>query len=277
MIKDTAQPVPTNIINIPKAGDIAKGTIIAQQRSSLYIDLGPIGTGVVFGREFYEIKDKLKELKAGDSLTVKIVNLDTDDGYIELSVSEAANKMVWDTLRQIKENGEAIAIKILGANKGGLVTKIEGLPAFLPVSQLKPEHYPKILGGDPDKILKELQKFIGAEMSVKILNLKPQTGEIILSEKLGNIPPASDNLLKNYSVGQIVKGVVSGVMEFGVFVRFGEENIEGLIPLAQIDKTSKQNLSEIFKIGDRINAVISEISDGKVFLALKPIQQKIDN
>lgn len=257
-------------MNPPKVGDIVKGTIITQERSSLYIDLGPIGTGIVFGREFYEIKEKLKELNEGDPLSVKIVSLETDDGYIELSVSEAANKIVWDTLRDARDNRSSVAIKIMGANKGGLVTKIQGLPAFLPVSQLKAEHYPKILGGDPDKILKELQKFVGTEMSVRILNLKPRTGEVILSEKLGDME-AREEQLKNYQSGQIIDGAVTGVMEFGVFVRFGSENIEGLIPVAQIDQKPAQGLSDHFKIGDPIKAKILEISNGKVFLTLKEI------
>ena len=260
----------TSVLNPPKVGDIVKGIIIIQERSSLYVDLGPIGTGIVFGREFYEIKEKLKELKEGDPLSVKIVDLETDDGYIELSVSEAANKIVWDTLRDARDTRGSVTIKIMGANKGGLVTKIQGLPAFLPVSQLKAEHYPKIVGGDPEKILKELQKFVGTEMSVRILNLKPRTGEVILSEKLGDME-AREEQLKNYQAGLTINGTVTGVMEFGVFVRFGAENIEGLIPVAQIDPKLTQNLSEHFKIGDSIKANIVEISNGKVFLSLKDL------
>ena len=260
----------TSVLNPPKVGDIVKGIIIIQERSSLYVDLGPIGTGIVFGREFYEIKEKLKELKEGDPLSVKIVDLETDDGFIELSVSEAANKIVWDTLRDARDTRGSVTIKIMGANKGGLVTKIQGLPAFLPVSQLKAEHYPKIVGGDPEKILKELQKFVGTEMSVRILNLKPRTGEVILSEKLGDME-AREEQLKNYQAGLTINGTVTGVMEFGVFVRFGAENIEGLIPVAQIDPKLTQNLSEHFKIGDSIKANIVEISNGKVFLSLKDL------
>jgi len=270
MITKEEETAAISAMNPPKVGDIVKGTIIIQERSSLYVDLGAIGTGIVYGREFYEIKEKLKELNEGDSLSVKIVSLETDDGYIELSVSEAANKIVWDTLREARDNRGSVTIKIMGANKGGLVTKIQGLPAFLPVSQLKPEHYPKILGGDPDKILKELQKFVGTEMSVRILNLKPRTGEVILSEKLGDME-AREEQLKNYQSGQMIDGSVTGVMEFGVFVRFGAENIEGLIPVAQIEAKMAQNLSEHFKIGDSIKARILEISNGKVFLSLRDL------
>jgi small subunit ribosomal protein S1 len=267
MIKE-AQNTTISALNPPKVGEIVKGTIIAQERSSLYVDLGAIGTGLVYGREFYEIKDKLKDLNPGDTLSVKIVNLENDEGYIELSVSEAANKMVWDTLNEAKENRQPIAIKIMGANKGGLITKISGLAAFLPVSQLKAEHYPKIVGGDPDKILKELQKFVGTEMTVRILNLKPRTGEVILSEKLQDMEQREEQL-KNYKTGQTVDGIITGIMEFGVFIKFGQENIEGLIPVAQMPQSIAQNLSENFKIGDAKKAMIVDITNGKVFLTLK--------
>ncbi len=271
MLKDTQKNA--NLLNPPKVGEIVKGKVITHERSSLFLDLGAIGTGIVYGREFYEIKDRIKDLKPGDTLSVKIVNLENEDGYIELSVTGATNELVWDSLKDKKDNKENLTIKVLGANKGGLITKISGLPAFLPVSQLTSEHYPKIIGGDPEKILKELQKFIGADMSVRILNLKPKTGEIILSEKLGEME-IKEEKLKKYSVGEEIDGEITGVMEFGVFVKFGEENFEGLVPVARIDASKARNLSEHFKIGDKIKARITEIASNKVFLSLKDLPQQ---
>ena len=270
MIKETPKSniAPVASINPPKTGEIVKGTIIVQERSSLYVDLGAIGTGIVYGKEFYEIKDRLKDMKEGDTISAKVTSLETDDGYIELSVSGATRKLVWDELRESAENRTPVTIKVMGANKGGLIAKVAGLPAFLPVSQLASAHYPKVMGGDPDKILKELQKFVGTDLSVRILNLKPKTGEIILSEKMAEIEMREERL-KKYQIGQQVEGDITGVMEFGIFVRFGTDSVEGLIPVAQIPAAQSQNLSENFKIGAKINARIIEISSGKVFLSLK--------
>jgi small subunit ribosomal protein S1 len=268
MMKETVKS--PNLLNPPKVGEIIKGAVIAQERSSLYLDLGAIGTGIVYGREFYEIKERSKDLNAGDIISVKIINLENEDGYIELSVSGATHELVWDSLRSKKDNKESLTIKVLGANKGGLITKISGLAAFLPVSQLTSEHYPKVIGGDPEKILKELQKFIGTDLNVRILNLKPKTGEIILSEKLGEIEMREEGL-KKFNIGDGVEGEITGVMEFGVFVKFGKESFEGLIPIAQIPSDQAKNLSEHFKIGDKIKARIVEISNNKVFLSLKDL------
>lgn len=258
----------TNLLNPPKVGEIVKGKVLMQERSSLFIDMGAVGTGIVYGREFFEVKDKTKDLNPGDEISVKILSLENDEGYIELSVSGATSKLVWDTLNDAKENRKTINVKIMGANKGGLVTKIESLAAFLPVSQLTSEHYPKIVGGDPEKILRELQKFIGTDMAVRILNLKPKTGEIILSEKMGEMEMREEGM-KKYRADQIVDGTITGAMEFGVFVKFGPENVEGLIPVAQIETAKAKNLSDNFKIGDKIRVRITEISNGKVFLSPK--------
>ncbi|MCU0652875.1 MAG: S1 RNA-binding domain-containing protein [Candidatus Pacebacteria bacterium] len=270
MMKETPKSTiaPVASINPPKVGEIVKGTVIVQERSSLYVDLGAVGTGIVYGKEFYEIKDRLKDIKEGDPISAKITSLENEEGYIELSVSGATRKLVWDELRDIQENRNPVSIKVMGANKGGLIAKVAGLPAFLPVSQLASAHYPKVMGGDPDKILKELQKFVGTDLSVRILNLKPRTGEIILSEKMAEIE-AREERLKNYKIGQEVMGDITGVMEFGIFVRFGSDSVEGLIPVAQIDAARAANLSENFKIGGKLAAKIIEISNGKVFLSLK--------
>lgn len=259
-------------INPPRTGEIIKGKVIVQERSALYVDLGAIGAGIVYGREFHEVKDRLKDISEGDPISAKVVSLENDEGYIELSISGATRKLVWDELREKQENREPVAIKITGANKGGLMAKVSGLPAFLPVSQLASHHYPKVVGGDPDKILRELQKFVGEDLSVRILNLKPKTGEIILSEKMAEMEQREEQL-KKYRVGQDIGGTVTGIMEFGIFVRFDNDNVEGLIPVAQIPEETKKKLSENFKIGGKIGARIIEIGNGKVFLSLEGLAQ----
>ena len=159
-----------NFLRPAKIGDIIEGTVIGKGRSSIFLDLGAIGTGKIYGKEFYQAKEMLKNLKIGDKIFSKIIDLDIEEGFIELSVSGAFKELSFDTLKEKKEKGELIRIKILGANKGGLISEISGIAAFLPVSQLASEHYPKVEGGDKTKILKELQEFIGQELEVKIID-----------------------------------------------------------------------------------------------------------
>ena len=273
-----------NLLKPPKVGEIVEGKIIGKGKSAIFLDLGPFRTGIIYGKEFYEAKDKLKNLKIGDKVFAKIIDLENEEGYIELSLSQASNELTWEELKQKKEKGEIVLVKILGANRGGLVTEIKGLPAFLPVSQLLPEHYPRVEGGDTIKILKELQKFIGKELEVKILNLDQRTGEVILSEKARESEKIKE-ILKNYKVGDIVEGEISGITDFGAFMRFGKNlahqnfvkqnlgGLEGLIHISELDWKIIEDPTEIVKVGEKVKAKIIDISGDKVSLSLKALKK----
>ena len=164
-------------------GSTVEGKVVARDRSALYIDLGLLGTGVIYGREFYAVKDVIKNLNIGDKVFAKIVDLENDDGYKELSLRDATKEITWGHLREMKESGQILNVRITGVNKGGLLTNLEGIQAFLPVSQFAPEHYPRVIDADKQKILKELQKFIGKTLEVKVLDLLAEENKLILSEK----------------------------------------------------------------------------------------------
>ncbi len=172
-----------NFIRPPKEGDIVKGKLVWKGSSSLLFDLENFKTGVVYGRELLETKDMLKELEPGAEIPVKIIELDNEDGYVELSIKGAKEELVWRELEEKKEKGETFMVKIVGVNRGGLLSKVSGIPAFLPFSYLLPEHYSNIKKLDISKDLKEFQKMMGKELKVKIAKLDYKTGTVILSEK----------------------------------------------------------------------------------------------
>ncbi|MFH1656993.1 MAG: S1 RNA-binding domain-containing protein [bacterium] len=256
----------------PKIGDIIKGRVVGVSRSSIFIDMGIVGTGIVYGREFQKAKDILKNLNTGDEITTKVVDLENKEGYIELSASQAEQELVWDTLKRIKSADETIKVKILGANKGGLLAKVSGIPAFLPVSQLSPENYPRVEEADKSKILKELQKFIAQELEVKILTIDQNEEKLILSEKAKEAGKIQEKL-ENYKVGNVVEGKVTGIVDFGIFIKFGEENLEGLCHISELDWQLIDNPDQIVKIGETVQAKIIEISNSKVFLSLKALKK----
>lgn len=257
--------------NPPKVSDIVEGKVIAKESGKLFLDLGPIGTGIIYGKEFYAAKDKIRDLKIGDPIFAKIIDLENEEGYLELSISQASQELAWQALRQKKEKEEKILVKILGVNKGGLLTEVMGIPAFLPVSQLLPEHYPKVENGETTKILKELQKFIGKEMEVKILDLSQKRKQIILSEKAKEIDKVKE-ILKNYKVGDLVEGEITGVTDFGAFIKFGE-GLEGLIHISELDWKIIEDPTEIVKVGEKVRAKIIDISNNKVYLSLKALKK----
>ncbi|MEK7519393.1 MAG: S1 RNA-binding domain-containing protein [Patescibacteria group bacterium] len=266
-----------NIIRLPKTGDIVESRVIGKRKSSLFLDLGGFKTGIIYGREYQSSREELKNLKTGDKLFAKVIELENEDGYIELSLSQAGRELAWENLRKKKEKDEIFEIKILGANKGGLLSEISGIPAFLPVSQLAQEHYPKVEGGDVLKILKELQNLIGKELKVKVLDFSQKESKIILSEKAKNSEKIKE-VLKKYKVGDVIKGEITAVLDFGAFVKIEQgdtlpEPIEGLIHISELDWQLVENPSQIVKVGEKVEAKIIDISNGKISLSLKALKK----
>lgn len=265
-----------NSMKSPKIGEIVEGKIIGLKKGQVFVDLGAVGAGIIFGKEFNEAKEILRSLKVGDAIFAKVTDLENDDGYFELSLSQAGQELNWEKLKQSKENGELVSVRISGANKGGLLAEISGISGFLPVSQLSPQNYPRVEGGDTGKILKELQKFVGKEMDVKIFDLEPREGKLILSEKAKESEKIRE-ILKNYKIGDVVEGEITGLVDFGAFVKFPVgakegENLEGLIHISELDWAIVDNPSTIVKVGDKISAKIIEIKDEKVSLSLKALK-----
>lgn len=274
-------------IRFPKVGELVEGPIIARKRSSVFVDLGPMGTGIIFGQEFYNASDILKRLNIGDKISCKITSVDEEEGYIELSAKEAGEEILWEKLRGLKESQKSVTATISGANKGGLLANIEGIAAFLPASQLSMTHYPRVEGGDKEQILHELQKLVGKPLEVKILDLDQRERKLILSEKSME-SQALKNLVAQFKPGDIVEGEISGVVDFGAFFRFGtlpkiegqEESteslspLEGLIHISELDWKLVEKPSEIVTKGEKVKAKIIDISpEGRISLSLKALKE----
>ena len=271
-MKNSVQ-IQNEFLRPPQVGEIVQGEIIGTGKSSIYVDLGNKGTGIIYGREFYAAKDELKNLGIGDKIFAKIIDLETDEGYIELSLMEAGKELSWGKLNEKKEKGATIAVKVLGANKGGLIVEAEGLRGFLPVSQLAPEHYPRVEGADKAKILSRLQKLVGKELEAKILDLDPKKEILIFSERATEIEKIKE-ILKKYKVGDVVSGEIIGLVDFGAFVKFGKEELEGLIHISELDWQLIENPADIVKVGQKVKAKIIEITeDGRVSLSLKALKK----
>lgn len=265
------------VVKPPKIGDIVEGKIIGKGKASAFLDLGPYGSGIIFGREFYETKNRLKELNIGDSIHVKVVDLENEDGYVELSLGKAGKDIAWEELAEAKKNDESIIVKITGANKGGLLAEVSGIAAFLPVSQLSAENYPKVEGGDSQKILKSLQELVGIELEVKVFDFDKKEEKLILSEKAKERKKMKE-ILEKYKVGDVVKGEITGVVDFGAFIKFSnpddaESVLEGLIHISELDWQLIEDPLKVISVGQEVEAKIIDISNGKVSLSLKALKQ----
>ncbi|MDP6703901.1 MAG: S1 RNA-binding domain-containing protein, partial [archaeon] len=257
-----------------RIGDLVEGAVVGIGRSAIYLDLGARGTGIIYGREFFEEKEALKGVEIGDSLAAKITDLETEDGYVELSLKEAGRELTWDTLKGQKESEELITVEITGANKGGLLAEVRGIQAFLPVSQLSQENYPRVDDGDTEKILEALQEFVGQKMEVQVFDINPTEEKIILSERSKERSKIRE-ILEKYKVGDTVEGEITGIVDFGAFMKFGEgeSEIEGLIHISEIDWQIIEDPSAFLKVGETVQAKIIDISNGRASLSLKALKE----
>ena len=255
----------------PSEGDIVEGLVINIDKSAVYIDLAPFGTGIIFGREFIIARDIIKNINVGDTVAAKVIGSDNEDGYIELSLKEARQAIIWSEAETAIKNRTILDLPVIEANKGGLIIEWQGISGFLPASQLKPDHYPRIADGDKDKILDELKKLVGKRISVAIITASPKEGKLIFSEKSPG-EKDKEKMTGKYAVGDEIEGEVTGVVDFGAFVKI-EENLEGLIHISEIDWSLVENPRTYLKVGQKIKAKIIDIKEGKISLSLKALKE----
>jgi len=256
--------------NPPAIGELVEGPVIAVEKSSVYVDLTPFGTGIIYGREFIIARDVIKKINVGDVIAAKIVDTAHTEGYYELSLKEARQALIWNEAEIAIKEKKVLDLPVKEANKGGLLIEWQGIVGFLPASQLKADHYPRIADGDKDKILEELKKIVGTRLSVSIITADPKEGKLIFSEK-GSESKEKEKIVSNYEVGDEVEGVVTGIVDFGVFVKL-EEGLEGLVHISEIDWGLVDNPRNFVKVGSKIKAKIIEIKEGKISLSLKQLK-----
>jgi ribosomal protein S1 len=254
----------------PREGAMIDAVFVRDGAREAYFDLGTFGTGVVYGAEWVNARDIIKHLNAGDSVAAKILSLDGESGFVELSLTEASRQRSWVQIQELSESGDLIKVKVAGANPGGLLVQILDLKGFLPLSQMSSEHSPKDAMKQPS--VDDLKKFIGEEFTVKVINVNPKKNKLIVSER-ESVSVNLKELLAKYTVGDTVEGVVSGVADFGIFVRFVDNpQIEGLIHISEIDHRIVGNPKELVTMNQQLTVKIIDIKEGRVFLSLKALK-----
>ena len=279
---EAAQAVPPQVISVmgellknapelPQKDDLVEGTVVNIEKSAVYIDLGTFGTAIIYGREFMNARDVIKKLNVGDVISAKVVDRENEDGYVELSLKEARQARTWEEAEEAIKNKTVLEIPIKDANKGGLILEWQGIQGFLPASQLKTEHYPRVEDGDKNRILEELKKLIGTKITVSIISALPKEGKLIFSEKDPNQKEKKE-IIERYKVGEEIDGTITGIVDFGVFVKV-EDGLEGLVHISEIDWALVEDPRKLFKVGDKVKVKIIEIKDGKVSLSIKALKE----
>jgi len=245
-------------------GELVEGKIISIRKHEVLVDLGAQGVGFVPRRE----AGNFRSLNIGDEVSASIVDVEMDNGYALLSLRKAAKDKGWDEIAEKMEAGDTIEVSPYDANRGGLLVEYDGVRGFLPVSQLSAEHYPRVGSSDKDEILQRLNVLIGQALKVRILDCDRKANKLIFSEKEAIKEGLSDRFEK-LSVGDSVTGVVTGVVDFGVFVNV--DGIEGLVHISEISWERVSNPGDYVKVGQNIDAKIIAIDKDRLSLSIKQL------
>ena len=245
-------------------GETVDGTVLSVKKHEILIDLGPLGVGLVPRREV----SLSKNYNVGDSVIASVIDTELEDGYSLLSLRKAAKDRGWDEVMAKLESGEIITVVPYDANRGGLLVEYEGIRGFLPVSQLSAEHYPRVGSSDKDEILQRLNSLVKKDMKARILDADRKANKLIFSEKEAVKEGLAERFQK-LAIGDTVTGVVTGVVDFGVFVNV--EGIEGLIHISEISWERVNNPSDYVKVGQTIEAKIIAIDKERLSLSMKQL------
>lgn len=256
---------------VPQVGEIIKGKVVSASKSEVKLDFDGVMMGVVRGPELYVEVPEFANLKPGDEVEAAVIEEENENGELELSFRQVGQEKAWEHLRVANKDKSTVTVKIIDANKGGLLARYCQINGFLPVSQLAPENYPRISGGDKSKILEKLKGFVGQEFEVNVMTLNEVENKIIFSEKdvwTKRQKPALDK----YQTGMVVEGKITAVTNFGLFVSF-DEGMEGLIHISELAWQRIDSPSELYHVGDKIQAEIVGIEGAKIFLSAKKLMR----
>ncbi|MFI5275349.1 MAG: 30S ribosomal protein S1 [Candidatus Saccharimonadales bacterium] len=249
-----------------ESGDVVEGTISSVKKHEVWVDLGANGVGVVLRREI----GHGQVLEVGQNITVSVIDPEMDEGYALLSMKRAAKDRGWDELQRLFDEQEIVEVSAYDANRGGLLVELEGIRGFLPVSQLAAGHYPRVSGADKDEILQKLNALVDQPLRVRILDVSRKDNKLIFSEK----EAVKDDMQARFAklkVGDVVEGVVTGVIDFGAFVNV--DGIEGLIHISEISWERVEDPRKYVKVGETVQAKIIAIDKDRLSLSLKQMSE----
>lgn len=257
----------------PHKGDMLEGTITKLTSGEILVDINTKTEAVVLEKEKNILNKILSAFKVGDKILVQVLNPESDFGYPVVSLRRSVGNITWDTLSKLQKSQKPVEVTLDMATKGGyLVTTADGISGFLPNSHTSSLENPKEL--------------IGKKIKVVVLELNREVNKIIFSQKQVMGPSDFQKLIKNLNLGQKIDAVVSNVAPFGVFLSIPVDTgklVEGFIHISETSWENVENISDLFKIGDKITGVVIGFDkDGRrVNLSLKrlsedPFEKKLD-
>jgi small subunit ribosomal protein S1 len=242
------------------------------------VDIGGKSEGVVSSRELHGRNgEEGPALNVGDTVLVYVMQPESEDGHVVLSIRRAGLERKWRTMQEQLDAGTIIEATVIDHNKGGLIVDC-GIRGFVPISQIV--DFPRRPAGDAPRdaiqeIAEKLQPYVGRKLRMKILEVNRKGNRLILSEKVAHYEERRekrDELFSTLSVGQKVSGSVRSIAPFGLFIDLG--GIDGLIHKSEISWSKVANPEADYKVGDKVDAEVIDINTerGRISLSIRKLQ-----
>jgi len=263
-MKELVEELGANIVPL-KVGSTLEVTIISKTNSRITVNVNDVCQGIIPEKEF---STEVFDLKPGDKIVAYLLNLENDEGFAVLSLRRADKERIWQNLDEKLKAGDKLKVKIKEANKGGLIAQYGSIEGFIPLSQLNQKYI--IDKNDPSLIINSLRKLTDKIMEVKVISIDKANNKLIFSEKEVNQAMMAEKIKKIYQIGNKIKGKITAIVPFGIFVNLGE--IEGLVHISEISWDRVNDIKKLFKVGDEIESEIIDLDNGKVSLSLKRLE-----
>lgn len=249
-----------------KAGDTCEVTVLDVSSRKILVDVAGLAIGMIPEQEF---SFDTHELKPGDKVMVYVLSMENDNGYVILSHKRANREALWQTLQSKSESGEIMTVKVVGANRGGLLVEAGGIDGFIPVSQLSSEHYPRVQSGSGGEIARRLQEMVGQSLRVKVLSVDKNANKLIFSEKMTQ-SLVSETSVDTVKIGDVMEGTVTGIVPFGIFIN--ADGVEGLVHISEISWDRVANINTMFEAGQKVKVKVIQIDGNRVSFSIKRMQ-----
>ena len=261
-----------------KSGDVLDGVVVRVDPDEVLVDIGGKSEGVVSSRELHGRNgEEGPTLNVGDTVLVYVMQPESEDGHVVLSIRRAGLERKWRTMQEQLDSGAIIEAAVIDHNKGGLIVDC-GIRGFVPISQIV--DFPRRPPGDAPRdaiqeIAEKLQPYVGRKLRMKILEVNRKGNRLILSEKVAHYEERRekrDELFSTLSVGQKVSGSVRSIAPFGLFIDLG--GIDGLIHKSEISWSKVANPEADYKVGDTVDAEVIDINTerGRISLSIRKLQ-----
>ncbi len=253
--------------NLPTVGEIRTGTIVAHRNNEVFVDIGAKSEGVIDNREIGSLsQEMLEELQVGNEVLVYVIDPEDQDGNIILSYSKASEEKDWIHAKELLKSQDVCECEVVGFNRGGILANLGLVRGFIPNSQLAKS---RNMGSDQPSRQRALQTIVGTKIRVKVIEVDRERNRLIISEQAASKEIRAERrmqLLEDTDVGDVCKGRVVNLADFGAFIDIG--GIEGLVHLSELSWKRVNNPSELLKVGDTVDVYVLSIDEEQQRIAL---------